>query len=154
MAIRTILNEADPLLRKKSRSVENFDERLFTLLEDMADTMEKANGVGLAAPQVGVLRRVVIINVGDGVIEMINPQIVYESAEKVNDVEGCLSSPGDYGMVKRPRKVRATYYDRNGNLCEIAGEGLLARAICHETDHLNGVLFKDLATEMLEPEEV
>ena len=154
MAIRTILNEADPLLRKQSRPVEIFDDRLFTLLEDMADTMEKANGVGLAAPQVGVLRRVVIINVGEGVIEMINPQIIYESAEKVNDAEGCLSSPGDYGMVKRPKKVRATYYDRDGNLCEIAGEGLLARAICHETDHLNGVLFKDLATEMLEPEEI
>lgn len=153
MALRTILNESDALLRKHSRPVEKFDNKLAELLEDMSETMAQANGVGLAAPQVGILRRVVTIDVGDGVIEMINPEVVYESAEQIDDAEGCLSSPGEYGLVKRPKKVRATYYDRNGNLCEIEGNGLLARAICHETDHLNGILFKDLVTEMLEPED-
>lgn len=142
------------MLRKTSRPVEKFDDRLHTLIEDMAETMAQANGVGLAAPQVGVLRRVVIIDVGEGVIEMVNPEVVYESAEQIDDAEGCLSSPGEYGMVKRPKKVRAKYFNRQGNLCEIEGEGLLARAICHETDHLNGRLFKDLVSVMLDPEEV
>ncbi len=153
MAIRRILNETDEILRKTSRPVEKFDDRLHTLIDDLAETMEEANGVGLAAPQVGVLRRVVTIDVGDGVIEMINPEVVYESAEQIDDAEGCLSSPGEYGMVKRPKKVRAKYFDRHGNLCEIEGEGLLARAICHETDHLNGRLFKDLVSRMLDEDE-
>lgn len=153
MAIRRILNETEEMLRKHSRAVEKFDDRLHMLIDDLAETMEEANGVGLAAPQVGVLRRVVTIDVGEGVIEMINPEIIYESAEQIDDAEGCLSSPGEYGMVKRPKKVRAKFYDRYGNLCEIEGEGLLARAICHETDHLNGRLFKDLASRMLETEE-
>ena len=153
MAKRKILNESDEILRKHSRPVEQYDNRLHMLIDDMAETMESANGVGLAAPQVGILRRVVTIDVGQGVIEMVNPEIVYESAEQIDDAEGCLSSPGEYGLVKRPRKVRAKYYDRHGNLCEIEGEGLLARAICHETDHLNGRLFKDLASRMLDPEE-
>lgn len=141
------------MLRKHSRPVEKFDDRLRMLIDDLAETMEEANGVGLAAPQVGILRRVVTIDVGQGVIEMVNPEIIYESAEQIDDAEGCLSSPGEYGLVKRPRKVRAKYYDRDGNSCEIEGEGLLARAICHETDHLNGRLFKDLASRMLDPEE-
>ncbi|WMJ83084.1 peptide deformylase [Oscillospiraceae bacterium LTW-04] len=153
MAIRKILNESDEILRKHSRTVEKFDDRLHMLIDDLAETMKEANGVGLAAPQVGVLRRVVTIDVGQGVIEMVNPEIVYESAEQIDDAEGCLSSPGEYGLVKRPRKVRAKYHDRNGKVCEIEGEGLLARAICHETDHLNGRLFKDLVSRMLEPEE-
>ena len=154
MAIRRILSETDEMLRKTSRPVEKFDDRLHTLIDDMAETMAQANGVGLAAPQVGVLRRVVIIDVGEGVIEMVNPEVVYESAEQIDDAEGCLSSPGEYGMVKRPKKVRAKYFNRQGNPCEIEGEGLLARAICHETDHLNGRLFKDLVSVMLDPEEV
>ncbi len=153
MAIRRILNETDEILRKTSRTVEKFDDRLHTLIDDLAETMEEANGVGLAAPQVGVLRRVVTIDVGNGVIEMVNPEVVYESAEQIDDAEGCLSSPGEYGMVKRPKKVRAKYFDRHGNLCEIEGEGLLARAICHETDHLNGRLFKDLVSRMLDEDE-
>ena len=153
MAIRKILKESDEILRKHSRPVEKFDNRLHMLIDDMAETMEEANGVGLAAPQVGILRRVVTIDVGQGVIGMVNPEIIYESAEQIDDAEGCLSSPGEYGMVKRPKKVRAKYFDRDGNLCEIEGEGLLARAICHETDHLNGRLFKDLASRMIEPEE-
>ena len=154
MAIRKILKESDEILRKQSRPVEKFDNRLHMLLDDMVETMEEANGVGLAAPQVGVLRRVVTIDVGQGVIEMVNPEIIYESAEQIEDAEGCLSSPGEYGLVKRPRKARAKYYDRHGNLCEIEGEGLLARALCHETDHLNGRLFKDLASECWTPKSI
>lgn len=141
------------MLRKTSRPVEKFDARLHTLIDDLVETLEEANGVGLAAPQVGALRRVVIVDVGEGTIEMVNPEVVYESAEQIDDAEGCLSSPGEYGMVKRPKKVRAKYFDRNGNLCEIEGEGLLARAICHETDHLNGRLFKDLVSRMLDEDE-
>ena len=154
MALRTIVTEEDPLLRKRSRPVEKFDERLHILLDDMAETMAEASGVGLAAPQVGILRRAVIIDVGDGLIEMINPEIVYESAERLDEAEGCLSSPGEYGMVLRPKKVTARYFDRHGHPREITGEGLLARAICHETDHLDGRLFKDLASRMLAPEEL
>ncbi len=153
MAVRAILHEREALLRKRSRPVEKFDERLWTLLDDMAETMNKANGVGLAAPQVGILRRAVIIDIGEGLIEMINPEIVFASKEMQEDAEGCLSSPGEYGLVARPVKVRAKYLDRFGNPKEVEGEGLLARAICHETDHLDGRLFKDLATEMLDPDE-
>ena len=154
MAIRNILRDSDGRLRKKSRPVERFDERLLELLGDMADTMHKADGVGLAAPQVGILRRAVVIDIGEGVIEMVNPEIVWKSGELVDDAEGCLSSPGEYGMVKRPQKVKAVYRDRGGVRRELEGEGLLARAICHELDHLDGVLFKDLASEMLDPEEL
>ncbi|MEG2173858.1 MAG: peptide deformylase [Oscillospiraceae bacterium] len=154
MAIRTILRDTDPILRKTSRPVERFDDRLMILLDDMANTMVKSEGVGLAAPQVGVLRRVITIDVGHGVIEMINPEILSESDDHVIDSEGCLSSPGEYGLVKRPRVVMATYLDRHGNRCEITGEGLLSRAICHEVDHLDGRLFKDLVIRMLDPEEI
>ena len=153
MAIRAILHEREELLRKRSRPVEKFDDRLFTLLDDMAETMHKANGVGLAAPQVGILRRAVVIDIGEGLIEMINPEITFKSDEIEEEAEGCLSSPGEYGLVPRPVKVKAKYLNRHGEACEIEGEGLLARAICHETDHLEGRLFKDLATEMLEPDE-
>ena len=150
MALRNIITDKDPLLRKKSRPVTEFNDRLHTLLDDMAETMYNADGVGLAAPQVAVLRRVVVIDVGNGIIELVNPEIVYESAEEIEDTEGCLSSPGEYGMVKRPKKATVKYQDRFGEWHEMAGEGLLARAFCHETDHLNGVLFKDLAEYMLE----
>lgn len=153
MAIRNIVLETDELLRKTSRPVEKFDERLWILLDDMLETMKQANGVGLAAPQVGILRRAVIIDVGDGLYEMINPRIVWTSEETQEDAEGCLSSPGEYGMVTRPMKVRAEYQDRHGKHCTVEGEELFARAICHECDHLDGRLFKDLATEMLEPDE-
>ena len=153
MAVRNIVLETDALLRKTSRPVEKFDERLWVLLDDMLETMQQANGVGLAAPQVGILRRAVIIDVGEGLYEMINPKIVWESEETQEDAEGCLSSPGEYGMVTRPMRVRAEYQDRHGKHCTVEGEELFARAICHELDHLDGRLFKDLATEMLEPEE-
>ena len=153
MAIRNIFLETDELLRKKSRPVEKFDQKLWDMLDDMRETMESANGVGLAAPQIGILRQAVVIDVGEGLYEMINPKIVHESKETQNDAEGCLSSPGEYGMVERPMRVRVEYQDRNGKLCSARAEGLFARAICHETDHLVGRLFKDLATEMLEPDE-
>lgn len=153
MALRTIITDQDKTLRKKSREVIAFDDRLHQLLDDMGETMYEANGVGLAAVQVAVLRRAAIVDVGDGKIEMINPKIVYESAETIEDSEGCLSSPGEYGMVKRPRKVVVKYFDRNGNEGETEGEGLLARAICHEVDHLEGVIFKDHAEYMLEEDE-
>ena len=153
MGMRTIVREGDEILRKTCRAVDKFDNRLFTLLDDMAQTMKSANGVGLAAPQVATLKRVVIIDVGDGIIELINPEIIYESAHCEEETEGCLSSPGEYGLVPRPKKVVAKYFDRTGKPCEVTGEGLLARAICHEVDHLNGILFKDKASSMVDPED-
>lgn len=142
MAIREIRKFKDPVLRKKSKVVEKFDDRLFVLLDDMAETMYRANGVGLAAPQVGVLKRVVVIDVGDGVIELINPVITSESGSQV-DTEGCLSLPGINDEVDRPMDVIVEAQDRYGNRIEIKGSELLARAICHEVDHLEGILFTD-----------
>jgi len=142
MAIRKIRIEGDPILRKKSRRVEKIDDRIKTLLDDMEETMRDENGVGLAAPQVGVLRQVIIIDVGDGLIEIINPEIVaYEGSEKKE--EGCLSIPGKIGIVERPYKVTAKGLNRDGENIEVKGEGQLARALCHEIDHLNGILFID-----------
>lgn len=152
MAIRTIIRDTDDFLRKKSREVTVFDKRLHTLLDDMADTMHAANGVGLAAVQVGTLRRAVVIDVGDedGVIELINPVIIETSEEEQTDAEGCLSFPGQYGMVTRPMHVKAQAQNRHGDLIEVEGSGLKARALCHETDHLDGMLFVDLVEEVLE----
>ncbi len=152
MAIRTILLEDDETLRKKSRAVERFDARLHQLLDDMAETMRSANGVGLAAPQVGVLRRAVIIDDGNGLKELINPAITCREGSQ-EEVEGCLSCPGLAGVVQRPARVIATAFDRHGNPITVEGEELLARAICHELDHLDGVLFKDIAIEMVDDEE-
>ena len=142
MAIRNIVKNGDPVLRKVCRSVLNFDDKLATLLDDMIETMDYANGVGLAAPQVGILRRICVIDVGDGPIELINPAIINEEGEQVGD-EGCLSIPGQSGIVKRPMKVTVKAQDRKGNTFEITGEELLARAFCHEIDHLNGILYID-----------
>lgn len=139
MAIRNIVKNGDEVLTKKCRRIDRFDSRLNELLEDMAETMYLANGVGLAAPQVGVLRRVVTIDIGDGIIEMVNPEIIEEIGEQ-KEIEGCLSVPGVCVLTNRPYKVRAKAYDRKGNKFEIEGEGFLARAICHEIDHLDGVL--------------
>jgi len=149
MAIRTIITDDDDFLRKKSREVTVFDSRLHTLLDDMAETMYAAPGVGLAAVQVSVLRQVVTIDVGDGLIELINPKITETSDETQNDPEGCLSFPGEYGMVERPMRVKVSALNRNGIPVTFEGEGLKARAFCHEIDHLNGQVFVDLATEML-----
>ena len=143
MALRKIVCIEDDLLRKKSRPVEKFDDKLHKLLDDMAETMYEANGVGLAAPQVAVLRRIVVMDCGDGLIEMINPEILETEGEQ-DGAEGCLSVPGRRGMVKRPMKVRARFQDRHGEWYEIEGEELLARCIMHETDHLDGKMYVDI----------
>ena len=148
MALRKIICIEDELLRKKSRPVDKFDEKLHKLLDDMAETMYNANGVGLAAPQVAVLRRVVVIDCGDGLIEMVNPEIIETEGEQ-DGPEGCLSAPGRGGMVKRPMKVRARFQGRNGEWYEIEAEELLARCIMHETDHLDGQLYVDIMSREL-----
>ncbi|MDD6807866.1 MAG: peptide deformylase [Oscillospiraceae bacterium] len=142
MALRRVVTKEDPILRKKSRIVEKFDERLWNLLDDMAETMVHAEGVGLAAPQVGILKRVVVMNVGDGLIELVNPEIIYEEGEQFED-EGCLSLPGEYYQTKRPAVVKVKAQDRNGKWCVYKGEDLKARCFCHEIDHLDGTLFVD-----------
>lgn len=148
MAIRNVVKKGDEVLKKVSRPVEKFDEKLWELLDDMAETMYKNEGVGLAAPQVGILRRVVTVDTGEGLIELVNPQIIESSGEQ-KDYEGCLSCPNEFGIVKRPMKVTVSAQDRNGNTFTRSGEGLLARAFCHELDHLDGILFLDLAEEIV-----
>ncbi|MDR2654708.1 MAG: peptide deformylase [Oscillospiraceae bacterium] len=149
MAIRKIVTEEDAVLRKKCRPVTDFNKRLFTLLDDMKDTLESVDGAGLAAPQVGVLRRVFITRIDGEVTEYINPEIL--GAEGIQTVpEGCLSIPGYYGTVERPQKLTVKAFDRNGNEFEKSGEDLLAKAISHENDHLNGVLYTDKAYEVHE----
>ena len=146
MAIRNIRELGDDILRKKCRTVDVIDDKLIVLIDDMIDTMYSADGVGLAAPQVGVLKRVAVIDVGDGVIELINPVIISTEGSQY-EKEGCLSVPGKYGMVTRPGKVVVEAMDRNGDLYEITGTDLLARALCHEIEHLDGKLFVDSVTE-------
>ncbi|QAT49419.1 peptide deformylase [Caproiciproducens sp. NJN-50] len=155
MAIRNIITEEDPFLHKKCRPVEKFDRRLWTLLDDMADTLREANGVGLAAIQVGVLRRVVVIDVGDGkgVRELVNPVILEKSGAQ-ESMEGCLSIPGKWGITKRPKHVKVRAQDRSGRFFEYEGEDLLATASCHEIDHLNGILFLTHVVRMLTREEL
>ncbi len=142
MAIRVIRNEGDPVLRKLSRVVDKIDDRIITLLEDMKETMYEADGVGLAAPQVGVLRRVIIIDIGEDLIELINPEIIYEDGSQCGE-EGCLSVPGVTEEVIRPSIVKVRGLNREGEEIVVEGEELLARALCHEIDHLNGILFID-----------
>ncbi|SHH77856.1 peptide deformylase [Caloranaerobacter azorensis DSM 13643] len=142
MAIRQLRYVGDPILRKKSREVTDINDRIKILLDDMLETMYKNDGVGLAAPQVGILKRVVVIDIGEGPIKLINPEIISMEGEVI-DVEGCLSVPGETGEVKRPSKVKVKYLDENGKELIIQGTGLLARALCHEIDHLNGILFID-----------
>lgn len=153
MALRNIVKDGDEILTKKCRPVVKFDAKLATLLGDMAETMHRANGVGLAAPQVGILRRVVVIDIGKGVIELVNPKIIAYSGEQVGN-EGCLSFPGEWGIVKRPDYVKVKAQDRNGNEFTLEGRELLARAFCHEIDHLDGVVFKDVADRLLTPAEI
>ena len=152
MALRNILKEGDERLRKKSRPVTDFNERLWTLLDDMYETM-KDGGVGIAAPQVGVLRRAVVIDVGEGKHELVNPVIVEQSGDQCGG-EGCLSSPGQYGLVHRPAQLRLKAQDRYGKPFELEAEGYFAVAVCHEVDHLDGILFIDKAERMLDPEEI
>ena len=154
MALRTIVKEGDPVLTKRCRPVTSFDERLHTLLDDMTETLLDAGGVGLAAPQVGVLRRVVVIDLDeDGMLELINPEIIEQSGEQ-DGMEGCLSVPGRWGMVKRPNVVKVKAQDRNGDWFEAEGEALIARCFCHELEHLDGHLFTEKAYRFLTPEEV
>ena len=142
MAIRNIVKLGDDVLRKVCRTQMTFDERLATTLDDMAETMYKAEGVGLAAPQIGILRRYCIVDVGDGIIELVNP--VIESARgKQEGEEGCLSIPNRYESVTRPMKVTVRAQDRNGNSFTVTAEGFKARALCHEIDHLDGILYID-----------
>lgn len=151
MAIRNILNEKEPILHKVCRPVTEFNDHLWQLLDDMAETLHKADGVGLAAPQVGVLRRAFVMDVGEGIIDVINPQYI-EKKGKQENVEGCLSCPGEYGITKRPAYVKIKAQDRYGKEFTIDGEDLKARCICHESDHLDGIIFKDHVIRMLEPE--
>ena len=152
MAIRNILNIEDETLSKRSREVKNFDERLHILLDDLAETMRASSGVGLAAPQVGVLRRAAVIEISDGALtEIVNPEIISSEGSQ-SSCEGCLSLPGVYGMVERPMSVEVKAYDRYGKEFHITGDGFMARALCHEIDHLDGKLFTRLVTEYIDSE--
>ena len=152
MAIRNIVTAEDPILRKTSRRVEKFDERLNILLDDMRDTLKKAEGAGLAAVQVGILKRVVLVDVGDGLLELINPEII-ETKGEIEDTEGCLSVPGEWGLVKRPEYVKIKAQDRRGVWHRYEGTSLKARCFCHEIDHLDGVIYTDKVIKKLTPEE-
>ncbi|HBL40409.1 MAG TPA: peptide deformylase [Ruminococcaceae bacterium] len=142
MALRNIITKDNPMLRKKSRPVEIFDERLAQLIDDMKDTMYHAEGVGLAAVQVGILRRIVVIDCGDGVLELVNPEIIEEEGEQ-REMEGCLSLPGESGRTMRPMSVKVKAQNRYGKWFFYSGSDLKARAFCHEIDHLNGHLYID-----------
>lgn len=153
MAIRNILKDGDPTLLKSSREVVSFNRRLHLLLDDMVETMEEAEGAGLAAPQVGVLRRVAVVATPDGIVELVNPEIVQTDGEQ-EGAEGCLSFPGLYGLVKRAEKATVRAKDRHGKEFTIEGEGIVARAFCHEIDHLDGIVFTERAERILTPEEL
>lgn len=146
MALREIRLDGDPILRKKSREVTEVTDRIKILLDDMIETMNHAEGVGLAAPQVGILRRVIVIDIGDGPIKIINPKIVEKHGEEVA-VEGCLSIPGISGDVPRPEKIKVKYMDVEGDMQVFEAEDVLARVFCHEIDHLDGILYTDKALE-------
>ena len=147
MAIRNVVQVGDEVLRKKCFPLEAFDEKLWLLLDDMRDTVKKEQGAGLAAPQVGVLRRLAVVDVEEGYFELINPVILLAKGEQ-NGWEGCLSVRGKKGVVSRPMKLTLSYYDRNGEKHILKAKGLFARAICHELDHLDGVLYIDKATQV------
>ncbi len=152
MALRKIRFEGNEILRKKAKPVEEITPKILELIQDMIETMYDANGVGLAAPQIGVLKRIVIIDVGEGPMVMINPQIIEEDGEQ-EGTEGCLSVPGKIGIVKRPDYVKVQALNEKGELVTREGEELFARAVCHELDHLEGQLYIDLAEEMMELEQ-
>ena len=152
MALRNVVKYGDPILRKKSRTVEVFDRRIATLVEDMFETMYKDNGVGLAAVQVGILKRAVVVDVGEGLIELVNPEIVSAEGEQ-SGPEGCLSVPGRSGIVVRPERVTVRAQNAHGEPIEVTGEGFLARAFCHEIDHLDGILYVDKMVREIFPDE-
>lgn len=147
MAIRNVVQVGDEVLRKKCFPVESFDEKLWALLDDMKDTVKKEEGAGLAAPQVGVLRRVAVVDVEDGYYEFINPVIIQQKGEQTG-WEGCLSVRGKSGVVSRPMKVKVSYQDRTGEKRVVQAKGFFARAVCHELDHLDGILYIDKATQI------
>ncbi len=153
MAIRNIRKIGDDVLRKKCRNVDVIDDRIKTLVKDMFETLEKADGAGLAAPQVGVLKRIAVINIDGFKQEIINPEIIAESGE-VSDVEGCLSVPGKWGMVTRPETVVVSAQNLAGETFEVTAQGMLAKCLCHEIDHLDGVLYVDKVTEYVDPEDL
>ncbi|MGE5329043.1 MAG: peptide deformylase [Deltaproteobacteria bacterium] len=151
MALRLIRTDGDEILRKTSKPVEQINQSIITLLDDMKETLKENNGVGLAAPQVGILKRIIVIDIGDGPIEIINPQISDEEGFQVG-VEGCLSIPEVFGEVKRPLKLKVKGINREGKNIEIEAEDLLAIVVCHEVDHLDGILFKDKVIKFIELE--
>ena len=153
MGIRKILTDKDPALHKVCRPVEKFDWRLHRLLDDMRDTLAEANGVGLAAPQVGILRRVVIVDTGEEILELVNPEMLEVSGEQEGP-EGCLSVPGKYGLVKRPYIAKVRAQDRDGQWFEAEGEELIARCFCHELDHLDGIVYTEVMDRFLTAEEL
>lgn len=153
MALRVIRTDEDPLLRKISRPIKNIDERTKTLLNDMLETMYDAQGIGLAAPQVGILRRCITVDVGEGPHQMINPEIIEETGSDI-DVEGCLSVPNFNGTVERPEEIKVKYQDIDGVEHTIEASGLFARCICHEIDHLDGILFTDKYIDEVNLEEL
>ncbi len=155
MALRNVLTveSENDSLRKKSREVEKIDEKILTLIEDMKETLYEKNGVGLAAPQIGILKRVIVIDIGEGPIVLMNPVIVYQKGEQ-KEMEGCLSVPGVWGIVSRPERVIVRGMNPEGETVEIEAEGLLAIAFCHEIDHLNGVLYTDKVIEYVDPSQI
>ena len=153
MGLRKILTDKDPALHKVCKPVTSFDAKLHKLLDDMAETLAEANGVGLAAPQVGILRRVVIVDVGDEIVELINPTMLETDGEQVG-AEGCLSVPGKYGLVKRPYYAKVRAQDRNGEWFEVEGEEIIARCFCHELDHLDGIVYTEVMDRFLTEEEL
>ncbi len=153
MGLRKILTDEDPALHKTCKPVVNFDNRLHTLLDDMRQTLIDSGGVGLAAPQVGILRRVVLVDVETEILELINPTLVETSGEQIG-AEGCLSVPGRYGLVKRPNYAKVRAQDRNGNWYEAEGEELIARCFCHELDHLDGIIYTEIMDRFLTEEEL
>ena len=148
MGLRKILTDKEPSLHKICRPVEKFDGRLHKLLDDMVETMKDARGVGLAAPQIGILRRVVVVDTGDSVLELVNPTLLETSGEELGP-EGCLSVPGKYGLVKRPYYAKVRAQDRDGNWFEAEGEELIARCFCHELDHLDGIIYTEVMERFL-----
>ena len=153
MGLRKILTDKDPALHKVCKPVTNFDWRLHKLLKDMEETLIDSNGVGLAAPQVGILRRVVLVDVGEEIIELINPELIETDGEQVG-AEGCLSVPGKYGLVKRPYWVKVRAQDRYGDWFEAEGEELIGRCFCHENDHLDGIVYTQVMERFLTEEEL
>lgn len=154
MSLRTILTQGDPALAKTCRPVEKFDQKLHELLDDMKETLVQANGVGLAAPQIGILRRVVVVmDEDENMVELVNPQIIASDGEQTG-LEGCLSVPGKYGVVTRPATATVRAQDRNGEFFEMSGEGIVARCFCHELEHLDGHLFVEHTDRLYTVEEL